>query len=172
MKNVVIVIAAVIGLLLFLTWKPSTESIVNKMDFGEQVAYEGENYRSDWGEKEVVSGYLRRIDRHYDKLIPIITYSMVVTSEDFNDPELVDLSHKGGGSYYWKSKIKPKGSLTVYHTIPGSVMSQQQMDLLSEGVEIEMTVRASKNNQLTRDSGPLFRVGGHGHKIVLVEDVL
>lgn len=172
MKNLGILIVIVGGLYLYFTWVPSASSIVEKMGFGEQLTYEGEAYHSEWGESESIVGYVRRVDRHYDKLIPIITYDLVITSEDFSNPDIVEVRHKGGGNYYWSSKVKPKGSIIFYHTVPSSVLSQDKLDFLREGDTVNILARVSKNSELKNESGAFFKLMHSNHKIILVEDIL
>jgi len=83
------------------------------------------HFNSEWGKSESIVGYLRRIDRHYDENIPIITYDLVITTEDFSNPDIVSVRNKGSGNYSWSSKTKPKGTILFYHTIPNSISSSK-----------------------------------------------
>ena len=156
----------------YVTWKPSTESIVNNMEFGDHITYNGQAYHSSWTKNtESIEGYIRRIDRHYDKNIPIITYNLVITTGDYNDPDIVDVRHKGGGNYRWSSKTNPSGSIIFYHTVPINSYAQSKLDGLAEGDTVEILARISKNSEIRSDSGAFVKLMHINHKIILVEDI-
>lgn len=172
MKKRAIIGAIVVGFYFYITWKPSTTSIVNNMKFGEEIVHRGQIFYSDWGtDSELITGYLRRVDRHYSEHFPIITYDFVITTGDYNDPEIVKVSHSGGGNYFWSSKVQPKGSIFFYHTVPNSIASQNKLDLLAEGKMVELIAKVSKNSEVKSGSGAYFKLRHSNHKILLVEDV-
>lgn len=172
MKKLLIIGIVIAGFYYYITWMPSTKSIVNDMEFGNQIIYRGQVFHSDWGGNlESISGYIRRIDRHYDENIPIITYDFVITTGDYNNPEIVEVRHKGGGNYSWSSKTQPKGSIVFYHTVPNSITSQNKLDLLTEGETVELIAKVSKNSEIKSDSGAFIKLLHSNHKILLVENV-
>ncbi len=172
MRRLVIIGIIVAGLYYYITWKPSTESIVHDMTFDGIIVYGGQAFHSDWADSSgSISGFVRRIDRHYDESIPIITYDLVLTKGDYSDPRIVKVRHKGGGNYSWLSKTKPKGSIIFYHTVPASVLSQNKLDVLSEGTEIELIGKVSRNSEIKSDSGAMIHLTHSNHKFILVEDV-
>lgn len=172
MKKLVILGVALASLYYYITWEPSTKSVVSEMAFGDQITHAGQNYHSDWAdEPELINGYVRRIDRHYDKNIPIITYDLVLTTGDYSDPEIVEVKHKGGGNYFWSSNTQPAGSIVFYHTVPGSAISQDKLDMLVDGNTVEILAKVSQNSEITSDSGAYFKLMHSNHKILLVEDI-
>ncbi len=173
MKNLLIFALLIGGAYFYFTWKPSTTSIVNEMEFGKSLAHKGVGYHSEWGASEYVTGYVRRIDRHYKKIMPVITYDLVLTSGDFSNPDIVNLRHKGEGNYYWSADVQPKGSIIFYHTVPGSHSVQYKLDDLQEGDNVKILAKISQNHKLTSDTGSFYQINNtHNHKIILVEDVI
>lgn len=172
MKKLVIFGVMIAGLYYYFNWKPSTETVVGNMEFGDQIVHSGKVFYSDWSKKlESISGYVRRIDRHYDENIPIITYHLVITTGDYNDPNIVEVRHQGGGNYFWSAKTKPSGSIIFYHTIPNSTDAQRKLDDLSEGDTIEIEARVSNDNEIRNETRALFKLRHSNHKILLVEDI-
>ncbi len=172
MRKLVIIGMIVTGLYYYVTWKPSTESIVNDMTFDEPIMYRGKVFHSEWAKRtESISGFIRRIDRHYDENIPIITYDLVITTGDYSDPEIVKVRNNGGGNYSWTSKTKPAGTLISYHTVPASIFAQNKLDALSEGEDVELIAKVSTNSKIKSDSGAFFQLRHNNHKIILVENV-
>lgn len=172
MRKLLLLIVAIGGLYFYFTWQPSTSSIVEGMTFGEQVTYNGQTYYTDWGDSETATGYLRRIDRHYSKNMPIITYDLVVTTGDFSNPDIVELTHQGGGNYYWRAKTKPSGTLVIYHTIPSGALPQSELDGLEEGDTVTIQAKVSQNSEIKSDTGAFFKLVHDNHKVILVEDAL
>ncbi|MCU7849547.1 MAG: hypothetical protein KZQ89_16465 [Candidatus Thiodiazotropha sp. (ex Lucinoma kastoroae)] len=172
MRNLLVLIAVAFGIYTYSIWKPSTVSIASEIAFSNQLSYKGHNYKTSWVDTESIVGYIRRIDRHYDKNVPIITYDLVITTEDFNNPDIVKLRHNGGGNYYWSSKTKPKGSLVVYHTVPASITAQTELDALTEGTSVTIQAKVSTNSELRSDSGAFIKLMHSNHKLILVEGIL
>ncbi len=173
MKKLIIFGIVAVALFQYFKWQPSTEVIANNMGFGEPISYNGQLFYSDWtSDLESIKGYVRRIDRQYDKNIPIITYSLLITTGDFNDPNLVKIRHKGGGNYSWSANTKPNGSLIVYHTIPNNVSSQDKLNSLKEGDSVEILAKMSRNSELKASDGGFFKLlHTNNHKIIRVDDI-
>ena len=168
-----ITISIVIGIFyIYVKWKPSIASILDDTQFGDPIQYKGQVYESEWEDyPEEITGYVRRVDRHFDKYIPIITYDLVLTSGEYNDPEIVKVLHKGSGNYRWSSKTRPKGSILFYHTIPNSVRAQWKLDSIVAGETITITAKVSMNSEIKRDGSVVVGLGHGNHKFILVENV-
>ena len=173
MKKIIIIGVLGFGLYLYLTWKPSASDIARDMVVGDTITYQGQEYRSDWkADADDITGYVRRMDRHFDKNMPIVTYDLILTSGEFNDPDVVSIENKGNGNYYWRAHKKPSGSLVVYHTIPASLEVQEKLDELKQGATISMVGRVSQDNEIQSDTGAFAKLMHRNHKFVLVEDVV
>ena len=172
MKRLIIVGIVIVGSFQYIKWEPSTSDIAKEMGFGEQLSYNGQAFYSDWTDDlKSISGHVRRIDRHYDKNIPIITYDLVITSGDFSDPDLVTIKHKGDGNYRWSSEKQPSGSIVFYHAIPNNIQSQRKLDSLNEGDSVTILAKVSKNSEIKASNGTFFKLLHTNHKIILVEDL-
>ena len=155
------------------TYQPSTTSIAKDIVVGHMLTYKGDRFRSEWAEEStIISGYLRRKDRHYDKNLPIITYDIVLTSGDFNNPDIVEVKHQGGGNYIWRYQNGAKGTILVYHTIPATEEIQRDLDLMKEGDTITLTVKVSLNSKIETGDGNFFQLLHDNHKLVIVDNVL
>jgi hypothetical protein len=171
LRKLIVIIVIVAGSYSYLTWKPSASEIAGEMRIGDEISYRGEKYTSDWGGRtEKIEGYLRRMDRHFDKSMPIITYDLVLTSGEYNDPDIVNLRHKGGGNYYWSSKKKPEGSLLVVHTVPATRAVQDKLDRIEQGASITLSGRISQDSEIKTASGGFLKLVHSNHKFILVED--
>jgi hypothetical protein len=172
MKKLIILGVIAAGLYFVIPGEPSTESIVSEMDFDPQIMYQGESFHSDWAtDTESIKGYVRRVDRHYDENIPIVTFNLVITTGEFNDPDIVNVRYKGGGNYFWSSKTQPEGSILFFHTVPNSMRSQSKLDKIKEGDSVEILAKVSENSEISSDSGAFVKLMHSNHKFILVEDV-
>lgn len=172
MKKTLIFIAIVYGVYQYITWKPATLDIANAMEVGELIQFQGNTFQSDWSAKsDNIEAYVRRIDRHYDENIPIITYDFVLTTGEYNDPDIVTLRHKGGGNYYWSAKKQPKGTLVTYHLIPENSYAQGRIDKIAEGDTIKMIGKISQNNKITSSTGAYLQLRHDNHKFILVDEI-
>ncbi|MFH1503823.1 MAG: hypothetical protein ABIH08_00300 [Candidatus Omnitrophota bacterium] len=172
MKKVIIILLIITGIHLYFSWKPSASGIAEKMKVGAVITYQDKEYKSDWSLNfEEIKGYLRQKDRHYEKSMPIVTYDLIITSGEYNGPEIVKISNEGNGNYYWSAKKQPKGTLTVYHTVPYSVKAQNKLDQIDVGSNITLVGRISKNSEI--ESGPdnYAKLMHNNHKFILVKDV-
>ena len=170
-KKLIIIALIIFGLYLYFPWKPSTSRIAGEMEFGEVIAYQGEKYKSDWGvDSDEIEGYVRRKDRHFDKNMPIVTYDLVLTSGEYNDPDIVKIRHKGSGNYYWSSHKQPGGTLVFYHTIPSNPEAQNKLDQIDQGATVTLIGRISQNNEIRSDSGNYVKLMHRNHKFILVDD--
>lgn len=171
MRNLIIAAIIVCGLGFYFNWKPSASGIANEMEIGETITYKGTQYISDWAaNSSKINGYLRQKDRHYDKNMPIVTYDLILTSGDYNDPELVKIRNKGGGNYYWSAQKKPEGTLIVYHTVPSSLEAQNKLDYIDQGTTITLVGKISENSEIKGDSGGFVKLMHNNHKFILVGD--
>lgn len=142
------------------------------MNIGEDIQFQGTTFQSDWADKSAtVEAYVRRIDRHYDENFPIITYDFVLTTGEYNDPDIVSIRHKGGGNYYWSAKRQPKGTLVAYHLIPESSYAQGRIDNIAEGDTIKMIGKISIDNKITSSTGGYLKLMHDNHKFILVDEI-
>jgi len=137
----------------------------------EEIQYEGGNYFSEFGSVEEIAGDLRLKKRNYNKDIPIVTMDFIITDGDFSNPDIVSISSRGNGNYYWKSKQQPTGSLVVYHLIPANSSVQSQIDMAKNGNYVEITGQLSKNNEIKNETGYFIRLMHSNHKFILANDV-
>jgi len=172
MRNFLIFSALVYGLYQYAVWKPAALDISSDIEIGEEIQFQGKAFKSDWAEQaDSIEAYVRRIDRHYDENFPIITYDFVMTTGEFNDPDIVSIRHKGGGNYYWSAKKQPEGTLVAYHLIPESSYAQGRIDKIEEGDTIKMNGKISKDSKITSSTGGFLQLVHDNHKFILVDDV-
>jgi len=174
MKKTLIFIALICGAYQYITWKPSTLEIASGMEVGESIQFQGNTFQSDWSAKsDNIEAYVRRIDRHYSEYIPIITHDFVLTTGDYNDPNIVSLRHRGDGNYNfsWTTRKTPKGSLIVYHLIPVSAYVQRQINNIEMGDTIKMSGKISQDSKITSSTGAFLQLMHDNHKFVLVDEI-
>lgn len=172
MKKAVIFLVIIVGFYFYFTWKPSATGIAENMRIGEQITLDGVDYNSEWGEPEIIEGFVRRKDRHYDEYMPIITYDLVLSTGEYSDRDLVKIQNKGGGNYYWSAPRQPTGTLVFYHTIPTTSAIQKKLDDIALDSTISLRVRVSQNSEIKGSNGNFVKLGHSNHKFLIVEDVL
>ena len=171
MKNLVIIALLVLGLYIYLAWKPSTSDIANEIQVGETIVYQGKEYLSDWGvSSENIKGYIRRKDRHFDKNMPIVTFDLILTSGEFNDPDVVKIRNKGDGNYFLSADKKPEGTIIVYHAVPFNLDAQKKLDEIEQGETVTLVGKISQNSEIRSNSGSFVKLMHDNHKYILVED--
>ncbi|MCH8126452.1 hypothetical protein IIC38_10865 [candidate division KSB1 bacterium] len=50
--------------------------------------------------------------------MPIFTHDVILTTEEFSDPEFVKIDPVKNGQTRWRARQKPQGTLTMLHLIP------------------------------------------------------
>ena len=104
--------------------------------------------------------------------MPIVTYNMILTSGEYNDPEIVSIENKGGGNYYWRAKKQPQGSIMFYHLIPSSAEIQNKLDDLEVGRAVTLRGKISENNKIVSSDDYYVQLNHSNHKYILVGDVV
>ena len=174
MKNVIIIIIVIGAINWLLNYEPSTKTIVENMTVDENITFKGVQFDSDWDDDVTeITNHVRQKDRHYDKNMPIVTYNMILTSGEDNDPEIVSIQNLGGGNYYWRAQKQPQGSLIVYHLIPSSSEIQKKLDEIEVGKAVTLRGKISENNKIvSSDRGYFVQLNHDNHKYILVADVV
>ncbi len=173
MKKVIFILIAT-GLYFFFAWQPSTLDIARQISIDNDISYKDETFYSEWSERpDSIEAYVRRIDRHYDDNFPIITYDFVLTTGDYNDPNIVSIKHKGDGNYYysWGSDKKLNGSIIFYHLIPDGGYIQEEINNINVGDTIKLTGKISTSDKITNNSGAYIKLMHKNHKFLLVNDL-
>lgn len=171
---ILLIVLLAVAAKVYFSWKPDAVNIAREMKHSDngEITHQGKKYTTDWGSTEKVEGFLRIKERHYDENMPIVTYDLVITSGEYSDPEVVEIESTGGGNFYWRSEIQPKGELVSYHTIPASAEVQKKLDETAEGSTISLTGRISQNSHIQGDDGSFNKLMHNNHKFILIEDVL
>ena len=168
--KILLILAAIMGAIMFYMKSPSASSIVMATQVGETITFNHVSYSAEWGASEDISGYVSRLDRHYSESVPVIIFDMVLTSKDFANPNVVTITHNGNGNYSWTSKTRPEGEFLVCHLVLGSLLTLKQLEDVKQGDTIKITAKVSQNNALKSDSG-FFSVNHDNHKILYVENI-
>ena len=169
-----VALIAVVGIYL-LTRPPSGEKIARKMDISVEagsIAYDGVVYSTEWGKPVTRKGDIRHFIRAYNKHVPIVTFHAVLTTGEFSDPEIVTIDHNGGGSYFWRSKKQPEGTLIVLHFVPESDIVFRALRGIDVGDSVEIVGRDETRGAIEGDDGSYLRLGHDNHKFVLVSQVM
>jgi len=172
-KKLLIIILVIAAINWLLNYEPSTQTIVENMTVDENITFKGIQFDSDWDDDVTeITNYLRQKDRHYDKNMPIVTYNLILTSGEYNDPEIVSIENKGGGNYYWRANKQPQGSIMFYHLIPSSMEIQDKLDKLEVGTIITLRGKVSENNKIVSSDDYYVQLNHSNHKYILVGDVV
>jgi len=173
MKALLIVIIAIGAINWFVNYAPSTKTIVANMTVDENIHHDGVEFKSDWDDDVTeITNYVRQKDRHYDKNMPIVTYNLILTSGEYNDPAIVSIENKGGGNYYWRANKQPQGSIMFYHLIPSSAAIQDKLDRLEVGKAVTLRGKISENNKIVSSDNYYVSLNHDNHKYLLVADVV
>jgi len=171
MKILIISLVTIAGLYFYFTWKPAASGIAEDIRIKDGISYNGKKYHSKWSDTETIKGFVRRKDRHYDKNMPIITYNLVLATDEYSDDKLVKIQNRGGGNYHWSAPRQPKGTLVFYHTIPATPEAQEKLDDIAHKETVLLRAKISESSEIKGDDGGFVRLGHSNHKFILVEDV-
>ncbi len=171
-RNSILALIALAGVGAFFLWKPSSSGIAEEMviDAEGKITYEGRGFVTEWSDELTEArGHLRMKERFYDSNIPIITWTYVITTGEFSDPEFVDLTSHKGGYLRWQAPRQPKGTLVSYHLIPGNPKVAGALKAVKQGDEVFIEGKLSTTGRITGDNGPLAQITSSSQKFLLVE---
>lgn len=159
MKNMILIAAVVFGIYYFYSMKDSVESVANGIYFdGKDITYNGEEFKSEWTTgSNKIEGYVRMIESDFDKNMPIITTTFVITTGDYSDPTLVQIEKRNRGYllYQLNPQQKLRGTITIYHIIPSDANVQNQLSSVMQGDSVSMMARISTSGELMGEKGIL-----------------
>lgn len=152
MKNIIIIAVVALALYYFYPGDNSPESIAKGIYFdGQTITYNEETFQSEWTKSNNrIQGHVRLIESNYNKNMPIITTTLIITTGDFSDPELVRIDKRSNGYmlYQLKPKQKPQGTIVIYHMIPGDISVQNQLSTVQAGDSISLLAKISTSGEL------------------------
>lgn len=172
-KNMIIF--SIFALLVYFYCKaPSTDSIVQAMNVdieNGKIEYKGVTYTAQWGDQKVHLGDIRYIGRAYDRYAPYIINDAIVTTGEFSDPSIVEVTPVRNGNMYWRSRKQPTGSLIVLHFIPADPMVYKDLKRIKEGQRVEFIGREEVDSKITDAQGGYTALGHSNHRFFILEKV-
>lgn len=171
-RNSIIILVLAAAFLAYLSWKPSTSSIAEEMVFDEagQITYDGHRFEIEWEDEVVeVRGDLRLKERFYNKNIPIITWTFVVTTGEYSDPALVKIKSHGDGSLRWEAPRQPKGTFMAYSLVAKNAKVDSALHAVEEGSVVFLEGRLSRTGRITGDGRPLAQISNTLQKFILLD---
>lgn len=134
----------------------------------EQVEHEGLVYTAQWGEPTEYQGDLRVLSRAYHRAAPFITHEAVVTTGQFSNPEIVNVSPIRQGSMVWTAKVQPQGTLIVLHFIPANHEVLASLQSLDSGDRAILEGREIVDQRLAADPQHSIRLTHKNHRFLLL----
>ena len=153
---------------------PSVEDIAREMQVdrrGGFVKYQDKVFTAEWGDKIKHTGDIRYFGRAYYDGVPIFTHDAVVTTGEFSDPDIVEVTPIKDGSMYWYANKQPEGSLVVLHFIPEDFSVFEDLKLIREGDRIEFSGREETDSTVESSDGSYIKLMHANHKYLLVSEV-
>ena len=166
----ILLLVAIGGFLFYLSWKPSSSGIAEEMsvDAAGKITHDGHSYETEWGEDRRIEGHLRVKERHYDENLPVITWTFLITTGEYSDPDIVELTSYGDGNFRWQAPRQPTGSLNGYHLVPATPAAEAALQALDEGDEVVLEGKFSQSGRLTSDTGAFVQLTHSNHKFMLL----
>jgi hypothetical protein len=171
-RTVIIILLLFAGYLYYRT--PSTDAIFSDMKIDPAKGifeYKNIKYTAEWGNRKIYAGDIRYIGRAYDKFAPYITYEAVLTTGEFSDPSIVEVTPIRNGCMSWRSEKQPKGTLIVLHFIPADIEAHFGLKNLEQWQTVRLTGREELDSRITGSDETLVGLGHGNHKFFLVENV-
>lgn len=153
---------------------PSADSIVleTRVDIQNgKIDYKGVTYSAQWSDETVHLGDIRYIGRAYDQYAPYITNDAIVTTGEFSDPSIVEVTPITNGNMRWRSKKNPQGTLVVLHFIPVDGTVYDKLKRIKEGQRVELIGREETDSRIEGPDGGFTALGHSNHKFFVLEDV-
>lgn len=159
-------------------WKytPSAASILRSMTVNaEGFSHNKVQYELEWQEGESeYSGMINQIAAQYNKRAPFNTHHVVVTTEDFSNPDKVKINAMSRfGHVSWLMQSGVKGTLRVLHLVPKDGVVLKKIQALKKGQEVSFVVQEETDGFVpnSKDRGYSFGSKSSGHILVWVTDV-
>jgi len=153
---------------------PSAGSIVQGMSIdmeNGEIEYKDVIYTAEWGDQKIHVGDIRYIGRAYDKYAPYITNDAIVTTGEFSDPSIVEVTPIRNGNMSWRAQKNPKGSLIVLHFIPANLLVYKDLSRIKKGQKAEFTGREEIDSKIESSNGRYIALGHSNHRFFLLEEV-
>ncbi|MBF0587662.1 MAG: hypothetical protein HQL53_00890 [Magnetococcales bacterium] len=139
------------------------------------VDYRDATYRSGWGKMVSHTGRVRRIDvAEPHPHIPLVSHHLVLTTEDFNNPDIVKVRRMRDGVYafLWRRQRPPKGSLAVLHLIPENAKTlRDKIFKIQKGETITIAGQREVDGKIEAAGAEPLHFNQEGHELILVKDV-
>ncbi len=174
MQRAAIIILVLVALVWWLRQPPSAARIIDDTRVSvndDYVEYDGQRYLADWGKTTRHVGDVRVFTRAYHRVAPFVTHEAVLTTGDFSDPDLVEVSPIRKGSMSWSARTRPKGTLIVLHFVPADRDVLSRLELLREGDRVELAGHEVSDHRITAGLGRTLQVNGSNHKFLMVTGV-
>jgi len=153
---------------------PSVEGIAREMQVDRragEIKYRDTVFTAQWGEELKHTGDIRYFGRAYYEGVPVFTHDAVVTTGEFSDPDIVEVTPIKDGSMYWQANKQPEGTLVVLHFIPENFTAFEDLQLIREGERIEFTGREETDSSVESSTGTYVKLLHTNHKYLLVSKV-
>jgi len=154
--------------------KPPVDEVAAKIAVDAEsgaLTYGGEAYKAAFADAYDFEGAVRVVTRVYNEDFPFFTHDLALGTEDYADPAKVEISARGGGNYYWRSKIKPEGSLIFLHVIPASLDLGRTLERLKLGQRVAVSGWSEAHSRVERADGNWIALGHANHKFVVLEQL-
>lgn len=88
------------------------------------------------------TGYVRHISANHEARFPFLTHDILITTEDYADPELVQ-AYVVNHHFVWRSRTQdyPKGTIHLLHVIPENEELYQQILRIRAGDTVSISGR-------------------------------
>lgn len=167
-------LVALIAGVYFYMQPPSVEGIVREMQIdrqGGEIKYHDVVYSAQWGEEVNHTGDIRYFGRAYYEGVPIFTHDAIVTTGEFSDPDIVEVTPIKDGSMYWTARKQPQGTLIVLHFIPENFSVFESLHSIREGDRVEFIGREETDSSVEASDGDFVKLLHTNHRYLLVSRV-
>jgi len=154
---------------------PGPEKILKQTQFSEdatRITYQELDYELAWEEEPAVfSGDVQQIKFEHTEYAPFVTHHLVLTTEDYSDPDKVTIQPLKKGKTSWRAKTQPKGKFLVLHLIPPDADTLSRIQAVAAGQEVTWTGKRLKGGMIKNANGGYYRVNNTNHILLLLSDL-
>lgn len=139
------------------------QAVVEKLNLSKEgiVEYGGNLWRFNFESNKIskYEGKVRHISRNNERLAPMMTHDILVTSGDYADEQIVQ-TNVGNHHFTWRSRLqKPSGRINLIHAVPANTSIYNKIrdirygnNVVIEGYEISRITNL-QDNIYWEDSG-------------------
>ncbi len=155
---------------------PGAQSIMKAVKTEDSaLVYRSTRYEVEWdAEEKTYSGDVHELAEDYNSAVPFNTHDLILTTEDYSNPERVKINPLRHGHTTWLYKVPAaQGDLKVLHLVPKDLAICKKIQMLEHGQVASIIGQEETDNRVESSDARSYSFGSksYGHILFLVTDV-